>query len=77
MKIEKITWIDSCSNPGWQHWHEDDPRPIECESVGYPIGENEKAVTLAQSRSLEEGVLPYADLIHIPKTAIKKRVKVK
>lgn len=72
-KILMITWIDSCSSNGWQQPAEAKARISECQSVGFLVEETKDAIALALSRTTQEGFAPYADIVSIPKVAIKRK----
>jgi len=76
VRRELIIWVDSNSVFGWRHVDECVCTTTICESVGFVIDEDKGSVALAQSRNMVgEGFYPYADIISIPKVAIKKRVR--
>ena len=77
-KVYLIDWEDSASDSGWRHEEQLGNAGIALnQSIGYLIKENKKFITLAQSKCVSKGFAPYADLISIPKTNIKKKKQIK
>jgi len=78
LRIESVDWIDSNSKFGWLDKVDCKCDIIVCQSVGYVIDETDEGIALAQSRLLSDsdGYKPYADIISIPKVAIKHRVAI-
>lgn len=79
MKLNKVEveWIDSCKSNGWGSlkYHVGELTFSRCWSVGYVIQEDKKSISLAQS--LSEDTKNIADVISIPKVAIKTIKKLK
>jgi hypothetical protein len=75
-KILVIDWIDSVSDNGWKSSDDCKARAIICQSVGFLVDENDHSVCLALSRTTQQGYMPFADLISIPKVSIKHKRKI-
>lgn len=73
MKKIEITWLDSESECGWQNYDEAEKYAkrsiIECKTIGYLFYEDKKIIAVVQSYNPDN----VADIMRIPKFAIKKR----
>jgi hypothetical protein len=69
-----IDWVDAAANNGWvtEPELETTTIPCTCQSLGFLVKETDESITLALSRTTTKGHAPYADLITIPKVAIKR-----
>lgn len=67
--IIQLTWIDSCAQSEWS----DDPsfKVAEVCSVGFLLDDNDKHITIAQSRD-QEG--KSAERLTVPKVCVVRRV---
>lgn len=72
MKIIKINWVDSCTDPGWKHLYnaKEEGCTSQCETVGYLIKSTRKEVTVCQNRSFTTESV--GELMTIPKGCIIK-----
>ena len=78
-QIVYLEWIDSASEQGWRGSDEIEKLGDEychCRSIGFLVKETKTTIILALSAGAHEDSAPFADLMHIPKVAITKRVKV-
>ncbi len=68
LRVVKITWLDSATDPGWRNplggcGH------VKIQSVGILVGKNKDGVTISSSLS---SAGHYMDQLSIPRTCIKK-----
>lgn len=72
-KIVFIEWLDSYSITGWQSFDECSSSILmPCQTVGFFVNETEETYTVALSRATNKDFRPFADLLSIPKKAIKR-----
>ena len=70
MKAIYLEWEDSASVTGWQ-WY-DGSMVLHVVTIGFLVGEDGKSVTI--SSSYDANADPkFADIMSIPKSAIRKR----
>ena len=70
-----IDWVDTATHDGWHHG--DEGSCCMNQSVGFYVKEDKKSITIALSKAVQEGFLPYGSLITIPRVCIKKKRLVK
>lgn len=75
MKIVRIRWVDTCGYPSWRPLDEvqEKSAPDSCETVGYLIKANKRALTISQSLGATGNV---DNSISIPRAAIRGKVEV-
>lgn len=75
-KIIRVQWIDSCSSDRWEGLEDLSFEPIECESCGYLIKDEEKFIVIAHSlgNSPEGKPNQCCGLMAIPKVAISNMI---
>ncbi len=72
-----IEWHDAAGSPGWRAERDIQTVPAKCQSVGFLIRKTKKAITLACSRNLSNDGTPYDDSIVIPRSAIRRKRRLK
>lgn len=76
MKAIYIEWLDTVKISDWAKIGEDKPDfSIPTKTIGWFIGENDKAITIALSHDEETGTISCFK--HIPKITITKRKWIK
>lgn len=68
MKMQRVTWIDSCTHSGWGHYAKDELTLAQCTSIGIRVPSHKGTVALAGSK---QGC-QIADVITIPRSCVKK-----
>lgn len=75
MKVERVTWVDSCAYQGWHKMADESYSVSECQTVGFVVCEDERCLALAPSVFMDAG--SASDVMVIPKGVITKRKKLK
>lgn len=70
-KAYKIDWIDSFTTHGWRHPDSIDFSNCKCQTIGYYVREDNKSITLAQNKGVDDK--DFGDYMTIPKSVIKKK----
>ncbi len=74
-KLVLIEWVDSMGSPGWHASHELKTMTVcTCQTAGFIVDEDMDSYVVALSCTVDEGARPFADLIAIPRIAVKKIV---
>lgn len=76
-KAYLVDWRDSATQYGWLTTQELDSSETVCQTIGFYVDESKIVLTLALNRGLKGTARPYGDLIHIPKSAILKKRRIK
>ncbi len=69
-EIVLVHWVDSASHPYWQDGNTEYSL-LECYSVGFLIEESVDKLVIAQSAALDPDAKPWADVIVIPRVAVR------
>ncbi len=69
-RIALVHWVDSAQYPYWNDNAETFPI-LECKTAGFLIEETDEKLVIAQSASMNKDAKPWADVIVIPKVAVK------
>ena len=69
MKMQRVTWIDSCTHSGWNFYSANDLALARCTTVGFRVKSPKGTIALAGSKG-ESG--SYSDVMTIPRSCVKK-----
>jgi hypothetical protein len=69
MKMQRVTWIDSCTYTTWDHYAPGDLNPATCTSVGMRVPSSKGSIALAGST---DPCGKHGDVICIPRRCVKK-----
>ena len=73
-RVERIVWVDSCSNDGWHNPALQEYKPLRCSSYGVVVFEDAGCVSIAGSVEADDQV---GCVMTIPTSAIVSRKKLK
>ena len=69
MKMQRVTWIDTCTYSPWGNYGPRDLKPVTCTSVGMRVPSSKGSIALAGSTA-PDGT--HGDVICIPRRCVKK-----
>jgi len=75
-RLVEVEWEDSCAYRGWQITEQTEiSMPSQCRSIGYLMVKDDDRIVIAQS--LDDDGMSVADVIVIPKSAVKRLRNIK
>jgi hypothetical protein len=69
MRMQRVSWVDSCTETGWSSLEKKDLTLAKCTTIGLRVKSAKNVVALAQSRS-DAG--SFSEVMIIPRSCVRK-----